>query len=391
MSNATSPFAAMRVGGVMGKLKRRAKVKIQARKVLESTLPEDRTSEQIDAVVSLTNRSTYFWNMETQLQRDIARALRIETVEPHGIVLKEGDIPTANAKFYIILTGQVAIYQHTENSRSLLVDSTENDGERPRSRSGSRPSTSSGRASTPSGHKEKRSHKYGDLLVTLGAGSHFGERALLNSEPRSATIMATRTSVELLFLSRKDYERLLSSRDRLILQEVKDSLTQCLKVAETAGYGDADSTAIAKDSRLSNADISKLTYYVEWATCASGDAICQEGAAANRLIFLVEGEAFVQTEVRRPPVGKLEIANISMVGPHSTFGASKFVTSSNSGGGLLDRPVYKMTLRAHTACRFLYLSSQNFYKHQKLVSRIMVKCAAVETMKSLFWCVFLRA
>ena len=49
----------------MGKLKRRAKVKIQARKVLESTLPEDRTSEQIDAVVSLTNRSTYFWNMET--------------------------------------------------------------------------------------------------------------------------------------------------------------------------------------------------------------------------------------------------------------------------------------------------------------------------------------
>ena len=78
---------------------------------------------------------------------------------------------------------------------------------------------------------------YGELIVRLGAGAHFGERALLSSEPRSATITAYRNKLELLVLKRQDYERLLASRDRAELMEITNALEDCLSVADITGSG----------------------------------------------------------------------------------------------------------------------------------------------------------
>jgi len=338
----------------MGKLKRRATVKIQARKVL-ATLPEDRTDADISSVIALTNRSSFFWGMDKELQKNIARALRLETHQPHDIVLKEGDIPSANARFYIVLTGQVAVYQHTEETRAVLLEQENR----------SRPSTSNS-------HHRPHADRHGDLLITLGAGSHFGERALLSSEPRSATVTAFKSTVELLYLSRQDYERLLASADRKALNEIKDALAACLGAAAINELGDA----------IDEKEITKLSYYVEWQQVGEGTAICVEGNQADRLIFLVEGEALVTRIVREPPVGKLEVANISSMGPYSTYGASEFVRSTKLGGNV---PKYTMSLRAKTQCRFLYLSRLHLQRIQKLVAKLLIKCATVAAMKQLFW------
>jgi CRP-like cAMP-binding protein len=48
---------------------------------------------------------------------------------------------------------------------------------------------------------------------TLGAGDHFGERALLTREPRSATVRA-RTAVSLVEVDRSSFERILAAAFR---------------------------------------------------------------------------------------------------------------------------------------------------------------------------------
>lgn len=362
-------FAAMRVGGVMGKLKRRATVKLKARRVL-GLPPEDRTEEDIKSVVSLTNRSSYFWNMDKTLQRNIAKALQLEIHDPHEIILKEGAIPMPNARFYIVLTGQVAVYQHSDASRAALAEEN-------KSGNGSRPSTASSVKKTSPSSVHGHQHRHGDFLASLGAGSHFGERALLSSEPRSATVTAHKTKVELLYLSRIDYERLLAASDRKELNEIKDSLSACITCADTGGFiTSGETTDIASQ-------ITKLSYYVEWQTCAAGDAICNEGIAADRLIFFVEGEALIQCTVREPPVGKLEVANLSSIGPYSTFGASQFIRGVASNNK--DIPKYKMTLRARTHCRFLSLSRVHLHRIQKVLGKLLLKSATVGVMKELFW------
>ena len=354
-------FSAVRVGGIAAKLKRRAKIKLKARAVLHKD-SEERDASDIDSVVALTNRSSFFFDMDKQLQRDICKALQIDTFPPHTIVMKQGDIPTFDARFYIVLTGQVSIYQQ-DSQQVQQVEENEGDS-RPTSRHSSRP------ASRQQGGKEA---EHGAFRVRLGAGQHFGQRALLSQEPRSATVVTYKTKTELLYLRRKDYDRLLATRDRKLLNEVKDALLACLSDGGLpGGIGE-----IARKEHLQ-----QLTYYVEWATAEAGEAIAQQDAPADRLIFLVQGQAFVQHTVRKQPVGKLEVASISTLGDHSTYGASEFIRPVPLGQPV---PTYKMTLRASVPCRYLFLSRVHLSRLQKTVSRALVKCATIGVMRQLFW------
>jgi CRP-like cAMP-binding protein len=360
-------FSAVRVGGVAAKLKRRAKIKLKARAVLAKN-PEDRTEEDIDSIVSLTNRSSYFWNMQPELQRSICKVLQLETCDPYTVIMKEGDVPTSDAKFYIVLAGQVSVYQWPNE------ESKQNATPPP-----SRPSTAKSERSTTNEDSQLKK-KYGDFQIRLGAGKHFGERALLSSEARSATIVTFKTKTELLFLTRKDYDRLLASKDRAKLREIKDALGACLRAAATAGFGEGNTGDTTTETKSS--DISKLTYYVEWKKVPDGEAIAQQDAPADRLIFLVEGQALVQHTVRKPPLGKLELVNISKLREFSTFGASEFVRPVPTGK---KNPTYKMTLRACGLCRYLSLSRVHLQRIQKNLSRLLLKCAAVSAMRNLFW------
>lgn len=55
------------------------------------------------------------------------------------------------------------------------------------------------------------------ILTVLGAGQVFGEMALLESAPRSASVV-TLSGVELLVISRSDFQRLLESNPRISLR-----------------------------------------------------------------------------------------------------------------------------------------------------------------------------
>jgi len=69
------------------------------------------------------------------------------------------------------------------------------------------------------------------ILTVLGAGQVFGEMALLESAPRSASVV-TLSGVELLVISRSDFQRLLDSNPR-IAQRLMAILSRRLRRANT--------------------------------------------------------------------------------------------------------------------------------------------------------------
>jgi CRP/FNR family cyclic AMP-dependent transcriptional regulator len=69
------------------------------------------------------------------------------------------------------------------------------------------------------------------ILTVLGAGQVFGEMALLESAPRSASVV-TLSGVELLVISRSDFQRLLDSNPR-ISQRLMAILSRRLRRANT--------------------------------------------------------------------------------------------------------------------------------------------------------------
>jgi CRP-like cAMP-binding protein len=71
-------------------------------------------------------------------------------------------------------------------------------------------------------------------VAELGAGGYFGELALLDRLPRSATIKAA-TDLELLVISQKDFNKLLVA---------SPSLTRKLLVATASRLRNADAKAL---------------------------------------------------------------------------------------------------------------------------------------------------
>ncbi len=69
------------------------------------------------------------------------------------------------------------------------------------------------------------------ILTVLGAGQVFGEMALLESAPRSASVV-TLSAVELLVINRNDFQRLLDSNPR-ISQRLMAILSRRLRRANT--------------------------------------------------------------------------------------------------------------------------------------------------------------
>jgi voltage-gated potassium channel len=77
-------------------------------------------------------------------------------------------------------------------------------------------------------------YRNGRKTAELGPGNYFGELALLDRLPRSATVKAT-TDLELLEISQKDFNRLLSE---------SAALTKKLLVATASRLRNADAKAL---------------------------------------------------------------------------------------------------------------------------------------------------
>lgn len=94
------------------------------------------------------------------------------TYQPKQIIIKEGDF---GKDVYLIISGKVVVAE-----------------------------------------KQSSSNKY-KVLATLGAGEIFGEMAMIDNQPRSATLVAA-TPCKILVLSPEDFEKIFKTHPRWSLK-----------------------------------------------------------------------------------------------------------------------------------------------------------------------------
>lgn len=116
-------------------------------------------------------RVPLFGSLNEQQIRDIARAARRHRYDRDQVVFYQGD---AGDTFYVILSGEVKVSLSSAEGQEAI-------------------------------------------LVMLEAGESFGEFALLDEQPRSATIEATRPT-EVLALRKDDFHRLIRQSPEIALE-----------------------------------------------------------------------------------------------------------------------------------------------------------------------------
>lgn len=122
----------------------------------------------IEDATELLGKIELFAGLDDHELAKIARLSQLRTVAKDTEIFHSGDEPDA---VFVVVNGKVKIVVTTSDGKELI-------------------------------------------LAVLGAGQVVGEMALLDSSPRSATVVAS-TSVDLLVLSREDFQRILDTEPRI--------------------------------------------------------------------------------------------------------------------------------------------------------------------------------
>jgi signal transduction histidine kinase len=116
----------------------------------------------------------FFQNLNDEDIREIMRYCREEELSPGQVIFYEGD--TAD-RFYIVLEGEVEVWKDYDSP-------------------------------------------YADLLAVHGINKLFGEMALVDDLPRSATVV-TRTRTRLLYINEEEFQRLLKENSLVALAIIR--------------------------------------------------------------------------------------------------------------------------------------------------------------------------
>ena len=120
-------------------------------------------------------RNVYFFkNLNDEEIKKILGVCHEQKFKPQEIIFEEGSTAT---KFYIILEGEVEVWKDFRKSEK-------------------------------------------DLLAVHGEGHLFGEMALVDELPRSATVLA-REEASLLFIERKDFQTIINENSSIVLSVMK--------------------------------------------------------------------------------------------------------------------------------------------------------------------------
>lgn len=122
----------------------------------------------IEDATELLGKIELFAGLDDHELAKIAKLSQLRTVAKDSEIFHSGDEPDA---VFVVVNGKVKIVVTTSDGKELI-------------------------------------------LAVLGAGQVVGEMALLDSSPRSATVVAS-TSVDLLVLSREDFQRILDTEPRI--------------------------------------------------------------------------------------------------------------------------------------------------------------------------------
>jgi CRP-like cAMP-binding protein len=138
--------------------------------------------------------------------------------------------------------------------------------------------------------------------AALGPGDYFGERALLDQAPRSATVVA-RTSLDVLELSADDFARLVSPTWQL-RQRMERAVTLRDAVAKMPLFAD-----------LSPSERDLLVSHVREHEIEAGETIVRQGDEGRRFFVVREGHV----RVLRAESGEPERV-LAELGPGDFFG-----------------------------------------------------------------------
>ncbi len=129
---------------------------------------------------------SFFQTLSDPDIRNIMKFCREEDLEPGQVIFKEGDKAD---RFYIILSGEVEVWKDYDSP-------------------------------------------YADLLAVHGEGKLFGEMALVDDLPRSATVV-TRTTTRLLFINEEEFQRLLKENSLVALAIIRSLSAMVRKSNQT--------------------------------------------------------------------------------------------------------------------------------------------------------------
>mmetsp|Transcript_11074 Transcript_11074/g.12676 ORF Transcript_11074/g.12676 Transcript_11074/m.12676 type:complete len:835 (-) Transcript_11074:1227-3731(-) len=149
--------------------------------------------------------------------------------------------------------------------------------------------------------------------TSYGPGDYFGERALLESAPRAADIVAT-SDVELLAVSRENFEEYLGNMTEIMQTNMQ------LRVLETAEVFQD----LGREDRL---ELLKNFYLEEY---KNKDVIIKQGEPGSKFYIVNTGVVDVLSEV-----GKNDFASINSLKQGQYFGESSLISGAPSNASVV--------------------------------------------------------
>lgn len=193
-----------------------------------------------------------FSNLSQNQQQDVMKSLKSVTFQDGECVVKQGD---RGNKFYMIVKGEAVVTKMVPGQEMEI------------------------------------------MLTHLYAGHYFGELALLYDDKRTATVRAVGNDVELMYLSRKDFEKVSFVQVSLLLKQVP----------------------ILKE--LNRRDQDAVLTRLKHATFRNNEYIVRQGEEGDRFYIITHGEAVI-TET--DPMTKVQKELTRLYAGH-TFGEMSLI------------------------------------------------------------------
>ncbi|CAJ1368211.1 unnamed protein product [Effrenium voratum] len=168
--------------------------------------PDLRSEENVNDILEFVRDVKFFEALTSLQQRTLCKMMSLETFEPRVNIFEVGDV---GDKYYIILSGSVSVQVPSLN------------------------------APCPNGIHEGRctcKNRPLETTVFLAKGSGFGELALQEDKPRSATIQ-TSERTEALVITRTNYEKYAGELHKLFIEQRVKFLRQCPLIEQALQQG----------------------------------------------------------------------------------------------------------------------------------------------------------
>ena len=233
------------------------------------------------ATVEALARVPIFSTLTPETLGRMAQEFILETFRPGGVIARQGD---PGDRFYAVVSGQVEVLRQERSGLQKLV-------------------------------------------VTLGPGDCFGETALLQTVPRTATIRAT-GPVQLLSISRAGFERLVKALPGVDLSRTLRATAALHRSALAASLPPQSITEIVP--RLLPREV------------AGGEILFRAGDPGTQFFLIDQGEVEIQTETG---------ARVALLGSGESFGETALLLSTPRTA----------TARATTASSLWALSRVDLY------------------------------